>query len=312
MGALFDVDGKFTGRVGLVLTRLNARGAELRNDIQIGAIQSLESKFYQPLEFSGTIFVVPGILLQNDDQSIFDEEGGEIAVYAVNRRLATLEAGVHLGRLGELRGGIARGSASAEVEVGSADLPDVDVDVGGFLGRIIVDRLDSASFPNRGYIAGTEVFLSRRGLGADDSYDRIEVAASRFWPQGRNIWLLGGQLGGSLGSELPPYHQFTLGGFLSLSGLERGQLRGPYAGVLRGGLLHRLADGAAPILKGVYLGALVEAGNVWEHSGEIGEAPILSATGLLGVDTALGPLYFAYGVADTGQDELYVSLGQTF
>jgi NTE family protein len=198
------------------------------------------------------------------------------------------------------------------VEVGSADLPDVDVDVGGFLGRIIVDRLDSASFPNRGYIAGTEVFLSRRGLGADDSYDRIEVAASRFWPQGRNIWLLGGQLGGSLGSELPPYHQFTLGGFLSLSGLERGQLRGPYAGVLRGGLLHRLADGAAPILKGVYLGALVEAGNVWEHSGEIGEAPILSATGLLGVDTALGPLYFAYGVADTGQDELYVSLGQTF
>lgn len=80
---------------------------------------------------------------------------------------------------------------------------------------------------------------------------------------------------GSLGSDLPAYDQFTVGGFFSLSGLERGQRRG-------------------------------------ERSGDIGEDLIYAGTVLFGVDSFLGPLYIAYGVADIGQDELYVSLGRAF
>jgi hypothetical protein len=39
---------------------------------------------------------------------------------------------------------------------------------------------------------------------------------------------------------------------------------------------------------------------------------IYAGTVLFGIDSFLGPLYIAYGVADTGQDELYVSLGRAF
>ena len=121
---------------------------------------------------------------------------------------------------------------------------------------------------------------------------------------------VGAEGGGSLGTDLPAYNQFTLGGLFSLSGLERGQLRGPYAGVVRGGMLYRLARGPSPIAKGVYFGAYAEAGNVWDQSDEIGEDLIFAGTVLFGIDTILGPFYLAYGAADTGQDGFYVSLGQ--
>jgi NTE family protein len=311
-GMLFDEDGTFTGRINLTATRLNARGAELRNDIQLGSTLSLQTEFYQPLDFKGRFFVAPGFLLEDADQDVFDEDGREIAVYEVDRQLAVLDAGVQIGRLGELRLGVVRGKAGANVTVGAAELPDFDVDVGGFRGRLVLDRLDSASFPNRGYIASTRLFLSRRGLGSDDSYERFDFKGSAFWPRGRKIWLLSGLAAGSLGSDLPEYDQFTVGGFYSLSGLERGQLRGQYAGVLRGGLLYRLTSQPSLLAKGVYLGAYAEAGNAWDRSIEIGEDLIYAGTVLFGIDSFLGPLYIAYGVADTGQDELYVSLGRAF
>jgi NTE family protein len=311
-GMLFDVDGRFTGRINLTLTRLNARGAELRNDIQLGSIRSFETEFYQPLDFSGTFFVAPGLLLETEDQDLFDRDGNETAVYEVNRRQVVLDAGIQIGRLGEIRLGVVGGKTTADVSVGSPELPEADVGVGGLRGRLVLDRLDSASFPNRGYIASTDLFLSRGALGADDSYDRLEVRGAAFWPRGRKIWMVSGRVAGSLGSDLPAYDQPTVGGFLSLSGLERGQLRGSYAGVLRGGLLYRLSSGRFFVAKGVYVGGYAEAGNVWERSTEIGEELIYSGTMLFGIDSFLGPLYVAYGIADTGQDEFYVSLGQTF
>jgi hypothetical protein len=45
-------------------------------------------------------------------------------------------------------------------------------------------------------------------------------------------WVFGTiDLGTDLGSELPPYEQFELGGFLNLSGLERGAARGDVKGL---------------------------------------------------------------------------------
>lgn len=311
-GMLFDTDGTFTGRMNLTATRLNARGAELRNHIQFGSTLSLETEFYQPLDFGGRFFVAPGILLQDDDQDVFDDDGNEIAVYEIDREYGVLDAGVQIGRWGELRLGVLRGKAGANVTVGSAELPEFDVDVGGFRSRLVLDRLDSASFPNRGYYAATQLFLSRRGVGSDDSYERLDFQGAAFWPRGRKIWLVGARAAGSLGSDLPEYDQFTVGGFYSLSGLQRGQRRGSYAGVLRGGLLYRLTSQPSLLAKGVYVGAYAETGNAWERSGDIGEDLIYAGTVLFGIDSFLGPLYIAYGVADTGQDELYVSLGRAF
>ena len=259
-GMLFDEDGSFTGRLNLTLTRLNARGAELRNDVEVGSTLGLRTEFYQPLDFRGRFFVAPFFLLEDDDQDVFDDDGNEIAVYEIDRRWGELDVGVQIGRLGELRLGVLRGKAGANVSVGSAELPDLDVDVGGIRSRLVLDRLDSATFPNRGYYAATELFLSRRGVGADDSYERLELQGTAFWPRGRKIWLAGGRAAGSLGSDLPAYDQFTVGGFLSLSGLERDQLRGRYAGVLRGGLLYRLTSQPSLLAKGVYVGAYAETG----------------------------------------------------
>lgn len=312
LGMLFDDDGTFTGRLNLTATQLNARGAEFRNDIEFGSVLALRTEFYQPLDFAGRFFVAPSFLYRDEDQDLFDSDGDQIAVYEVDRQLGAIDLGLQIGRLGALRLGVLAGRAGANVTVGDADLPEVDVDIGGYRGQLGLDRLDSPSFPNRGYVLSTDLFLSRGSVGADDSYERLLVRGAVFLPRGRMIWALTGLAGSALGSDLPPYDQFTLGGFLSLSGLERGQLRGPYMGVLRSGVLYRLTQQPSLLAKGVYLGAYAEAGNVWEESSEIGEDLIFTGTVLLGVDSILGPLYAAYGVADTGQDEFYISLGRTF
>ena len=306
---LFDEDGTFTGRVGVTATRLNARGAELRNHIQVGATLGIETEFYQPLDFGGRFFVAPGFLILEDNQDVFDDDGDQLAVYEVSRRAGVLDAGVQLGRYGELRLGVLRGTAKADATVGSTDLPEFDVDVGGLRGRLSSTGRQ-VELPQRGFTARRRTCSSPQGIGADDgmieSISGLGVLAQR--PEGLARRR---PSGGELGSDLPAYDQFTVGGFLSLSGLERGQLRGPYAGVLRGGLLYRLNAQPSAVAKGVYLGAYAEAGNVWQQSDEIGEDPIFAGTLLLGVDSFLGP-NTSLTEWLIPQDGFYFSLGRTF
>ena len=63
----------------------------------------------------------------------------------------------------------------------------------------------------------------------------------------------------------------------------------------------------------VYIGASLEAGNVWGDRSDIRLDDVLFAGSIfLGLDTPLGPVYIAYGHAEGGNDSAYLFLGQTF
>jgi len=63
----------------------------------------------------------------------------------------------------------------------------------------------------------------------------------------------------------------------------------------------------------MFSGASVEAGNVWEQSGDIGGGSlIVGGSVFIGADTPIGPLYFAYGHNDTGEGSVYLYLGPLF
>lgn len=311
-GMVLDTDGTFTTRMNLLLTRLNSRGAELRNDIQFGSTVGLASEFYHPMNYANTWFVAPYFELLNEDQEVFDDDGQQIAVYEVDRTWVGGDLGFVLGRHGELRLGAVSGFGEASVGVGAADLPDFDADIGAFRVRLALDRLDSPNIPTKGYYTLVDLFLSQGWLGAEDQYERLSLNAAKFWPQGRRIWSVSLLAGSSLGSDIPAYDQFTLGGLYSLAGLQRDQLRGRYAGRLRGGMLYRLGELPPIVGRGVYVGGAIETGQAWEEGDEILEDLVWSGSVYFAVDMFMGPFVVAYGIADTGQDELYVTLGRNF
>ena len=74
---------------------------------------------------------------------------------------------------------------------------------------------------------------------------------------------------------------------------------------------------ALPMAFGVALGRAVYAmtrfdvGNVWLDEVDTGDLRYGGAIGL-GADTALGPIYCAYGHADGGENRVYFSMGTAF
>jgi NTE family protein len=258
------------------------------------------------------MFLAPYFERLREDQEIFNDDGDQIAIYEVKRTIVGGDFGFVLGRYGELRLGVLGGLNKADVGVGSTDLPDLDADVGAVRIRLGLDRLDSPNIPTKGFYQLAQLYLSQDWLGADDEYEKLTVLTGWFIPHGKQVWSVSFFGGSALGSDMPIYDEFTLGGLFSLSGLQRDQLRGRYAGRIRLAMLHRIGQLPPIVGRGIYVGGTVETGQAWDRGSEIFEDLVYSGSALLGVDTFMGPFYISYGIASTGQGELYVTLGRNF
>jgi NTE family protein len=101
-----------------------------------------------------------------------------------------------------------------------------------------------------------------------------------------------------------------MGGFLRLSGLERGEIAGPHAALAKLVYYHRIGDTSGIMDTPIYLGASAEAGNVWRTRSEMDfNSMILNGSLFVGFDTFLGPVYVAAGFAEQGQSNFYLFIG---
>ena len=295
--------------VGFTRAGLNALGGELRTDFQAGRTRRAFSELYQPLGFAERLFVAPSVEYRAEVLNVF---AAREKVAELDREIRTLalHLGWRLGNAGEARLGLRRSWLQTEVGVGDPTLPELEADLGGFHLGLFLDRLDSATVPRRGDAGELEIFLSESSLGADDEYTLIEGSYRRFFTRGRHTTFLAVAGGFGNDEDLPAYEELSLGGLFSFSGFSAGELRGPYAAVLRGGYYTRVWDLPLSFGTGVYLGGWLEAGNVWESSSEISTDDLVGSLTLAGaVDTRVGALYVALGVADDGRGRVYVSLG---
>jgi NTE family protein len=291
---------------------LNERGAEWRNELQVGQVRRAFSELYQPVDWQGHWFVAPSVEARKELTDIY-AEGRKIAEYDVRLRRVRLDLGAALGPFGEVRFGLLVGDAKAEAAVGVQGLPDLDVAIAGVAGRFVIDRLDGSGFPRRGGLAVVEGFLTQPAWGAEDDYFKLTGAYSRFLSRGNQTFFLSLAGGGAVDGDLPPYDELLLGGLFSLSGYGEGELRGQYSGVARSGYLHRLASLPLGAASPVYVGGWLEAGNVWATTADIGVEDLrYSLTLTLGADTPLGPVYLAYGLAEENRNRFYVVVGRRF
>ncbi|MGH8229434.1 MAG: hypothetical protein ACREU3_16300, partial [Steroidobacteraceae bacterium] len=133
---------------------------------------------------------------------------------------------------------------------------------------------------------------------------------------GRNtaiLWATGGTTLNRTAS-LDLHTQFTLGGLFNLSGLPAQSLTGSNLGIARLLVYRQVGSGGEGVLDfPAYVGFSLEAGNVWQERQSIDFGSLRKdGSVFLGLDTPVGPVYFATGIDQTGTEAFYLSLGRTF
>ena len=308
-----DFEGSTGFNVEARLTRagLNRLGAEWRTDLRLGTDPRLFTEFYQPLSFDSRWFIAPRVEMaqSNFNAFAFDQT---IARLRVSEAETGLDFGRELGTIGEFRIGAFRGLGEARVKVGDPALPNIDFDTGGVFAALRFDTLDDAQFPRSGVRADLLWTLSRPGFGADNDFDTVAAEMISSWSRGKNTLQLGLNYATTLESDNTLQDFFTLGGFLRLSGLERGEISGPHAALAKLVYYRRVGDTTGGILDTpIYLGVSAEAGNVWRSRSDISfDSMIFSGSIFAGVDTFVGPVYLAAGFAEQGQTNVYLFVGE--
>lgn len=311
-----SLEDDFEGSTGfnisarLIRPQLNRLGAELILDARLGTDPLLAAEYYQPLRFDTRIFVAPAMFVGQRNVNVFVAQDAVARVRLTEAELG-LDVGAQLGRAGEFRAGVFRGAGEARVKVGDPLLPNRDFDHGGFRALLRFDSFDNAQFPRHGTKAGARWTISRETMGANLDFDQLELGIISAWSRGKNTFLLGAEFATTPDSALPLEYQTPLGGFLRLSGLERGEIVGTHAGLARAIYYRRIGNEDAGLFQvPVYVGVSAEAGNVWQSRSEISTGSLLYNGSLfVGLDTFIGPLYLAAGFSEDDQTNFYLFIG---
>jgi NTE family protein len=291
-------------------TWINSLGAEWRTDAQVGRTSAFVTEFYQPFDVTGLFFVAPRAEFTRQPIDLFSE-GDRIARYDVRSGDAGLDLGLQVTRWGEARIGILRGTLNADLDTGPESLAPTTLDriqQGAFTAQLKFDQLDSVTLPRRGFSANARFYSSEDALGADETYAKWDADFLGAYSFGEHTVQLALEGSGTVSGTRPRYDQSSLGGFLHLSGLRTFELYGDEMRLGRLVYQHRLARQS--LLEGMYIGLSVEAGQIREPVVEGNRTDVLGGGSIfLAMDTLLGPVYIAYGIAEGGSQSAYFLLG---
>jgi len=320
LGLMTDNQGD--SRFGLRATYdqkwVNSLGAEVGVDLTLGNVPNLHAEFYQPFNLDRDGFIAPYLDYGLNPESIFLKEQ-RVARYDVIRRRLGFDLGTTL-RGTEIRIGPYLGQTKVDLDTGSPELEEGQVQDSGLRVRLYYDTMDSAAVPREGSRILLEARNPLKAMGADVQYSRALLNATTANSFGPHTLALRVKGGSSFGESMPYYDQFALGGFLNLSGYAFEQFRGKDMAFAGLAYYRRIAALPPPIGRGLYLGGSLEAG--WLSEDEV-RSPVtgnavtlspektrLSASLFFGSDTWIGPAYLGWGLSGSGDSTVYVLIGQ--
>jgi len=295
-------------------TMINSRGAEWRNEFQVGDKPRVFTEFYQPLDLGMNYFIAPRLQYVEKNVNSFDSNGNVVTQY----RVASAEAGLDVGRnfenWGEFRAGVRRSHGSVKVRVGAPSIESYNFASGALFSSFSYNTLDSLYFPLRGASGSVEMMLARKELSSDFNAKILSAGWLKVYTWGANTLIPSIHARTVLDSEVPLQDTFSLGGFLKLSGYAEDELAGQHVGLARLIFYRKIAGTKLPAFNTpLYLGASLESGNAWNSKSDINySSTIYAGSVFLGADTYLGPMYLGYGQAEGGHRAAYLSIGQTF
>jgi NTE family protein len=306
----FKGEGTFNLSAFYNRTWLNRLGAEWRTLAQVGQDPGITTEFYQPLDLAGRFFVAPRAFAGERLWNVFYQDE-RVAQYQVRQATVGLDIGTQLDRWGELRFGYVAGSGSAYPKIAIPGFPSSEYAIGALRAQLTYDQLDNVNFPTSGALFLGSWYASLNSLGATEQYSQADFKYTQaLFSYRAHTLTLGASGGTTYNGQAPPYDQFTLGGFLNLSGYLTGQFAGQDFAFARAVYYYRLYQ-LPPIADGVFLGGSLEAGNVYDRFDSTSSTGLLySGSIFVGAETLLGPLYIAYGQAFQGGGTFYIFLGR--
>lgn len=309
----FEGGSQYELLFGWTRADINQLAAEWRNQFEIGSNRRIYSELYQPVNYSGTVFVAPQAEYQNTLSNIYNGQD-LIAQYNTRYINAGFDVGGEFGNVAELRIGPSYGHVNSTPRVGEPSLPSYADNLGGMRLRFGLDTLEGdTGFPTSGSYLTLNGFFARNAMGSDVSFDKVELTGAQVFGNGSRSLIFTTDVGSSLHTNIPYYDEFTLGGFLSLSGLREQQLRGQQVFAAHAIYLEHIGNLPSVLGNGLFIGGSLEGGNVWGSDQNISLARLQYGGSLfIGADTALGPVYLGTGFSQSGNQTFYLFIGLPF
>jgi NTE family protein len=309
----FRAESRFD--LGVLATRLpvNGLGGEWQMRLSVGERTGLVTEFFQPLDYGSNFFVAPELVVGINSANLY-QSGVRVAKLEQQGFAARLGTGVLLDNWGEFRLGLGYSDVSFRRIIGSPTIGGGTLEGGEAFGRLTLDTLDSVRFPRSGGVLRAQTEYQAVALGSPVDSGTVSAEGLYAWSFGENTISPVIRIGTTYDAEDDAPPRFQAGGFLNLSGLSPGELTGRH--LLFGSIVayRRLANPRFFTLSlPVYLGGSIEAGNTFDERGQIAFRDLIIAGSVfVGVDTPIGPIYVAYGLAENGRSAGYFFLGQRF
>jgi len=303
-------DTAFVLRAEHLRSWINDLGGEWHNVVQVGRRALLETRLYQPVDPMHRFFVEPGFEASRSLEDIYDD-GTRVATYDLRLVTAHLDAGLAMGSVGELRAGLQLGAGEASLETGDLDRAEQDRrDEAALSASFTYDSRDAPVLPTEGTFARLDYLRADTGLGGDLSYELAEAALIQVVEFDGNLLYLAAAGGTDLGSGLPPYRQFRLGGVQSFPGLEAGEWRGNEYWTVAAFRFWQLAEIESMFGQSIYMGLRLQAGRMYDRLDLVDDGTVYGGSIAFGGRTPLGPVITSLGATTSDSYQLYISLGR--
>jgi NTE family protein len=314
LDSIIDLDFAYT--VG----NITDNNGEWRNELGIGTNKNFRSEVHLPLDKIQRFYLSAVYEYSRENKNVFIENERALILDQKTYRL-DLGLGYKLGHLSIAEVGFTfeRGDINNEVFLGD----DVRYRTPGVFLRYGYDSLDRISFPSQGNrltmalihrdedVSGEPIF--------DNGLDQNIYRSTQFlldWKGATsrgNNGIIGQASLAYLDSEIDEsIHYVALGGFLNLSGYHRDALIGNKK--VFGVVAYQYNLGRSLFgLKNfpIFVGASIEAGNVWPASESINFAELIAAGSIyMSTDSKLGPVALAYGFTEDNNSSIYFYLGK--
>jgi len=309
-------DLKFLIGAQFVRSWLNDRGGQWRTNVQLGYESIFTTGWYQPFDVAQRWFVDPEILASRSIEDIYvDTE--RIAVYRFTDVGGSVEFGVNLSEVSQVRLGYVSMRRRSEVQTGISNLPGIDqriVEVderdAGLLASFAFDSRDAATFALRGVAAELLYLRSDQSLGGDRDWSRAEGGMRKgFAIRDNAMWLT---LAGGIDlseDQLPGDRTFSLGGPRTLPAYQFDEFRVRSYWLADLSFLWRLVELIPIRNQSIYGGFGLTAAGLFDRVDRIGDGEVYSISAQLGGPTPIGTFIVGIGAAKDSWG-FWLSLGR--
>ena len=323
----FDGHSSYSIKLGYTMFGINSYGAEWRTNLEIGRHEKVHTEFFQPLDPLQLFYVKP-YLLYESIVDVFpiqkytnDIIKGNVEI-EYGRYGGGFAMGVHPSRDLEFEAGLARYSDDVGINLSIEELlniPDSTYDARPLYASFKLDNLDNVNFPKKG-IRATARWSKDGALGGDYNYDQLFLDIEKPFSFYSNSFTIHLKYGDTYKKDESDevkrfYGTFTLGGLFNLSGYAPYSFNGEDMMLATLKYRYQLRDsGFFGVLDTpLYVGFSLETGDTWNYEENFKMSELHNSGSIyVAADTVLGPFFFAYGMADDGENSFYLYLGEKF